>query len=260
MRITTPIDRPLQDEHVLAVDPDLRPDVSGVWRRRINPFTGRAVSDRALTAEQEARNGIQRLRGQSVTAGVITGLDSCWSRAPGRPQRARRCCSSCRGWRCPGTGRMWSSPARVASRSATCPSMRGPITWTRSPPARRRAAPIPARRCRMRMPRRLPTACSPVCDRHCPAASARSSPRSWPHRRRMICRASRCSWPNRSTPRSWRGPGMAARAIRATTPTMTCNASTAAVWYSRSGRPRCGPWPAVPIMRCRLRVPGGAIG
>lgn len=75
MRITNTIERPLQDEHVLAVDPPLRPEVSGVWRRRLNPFTGRAVSDRALTAEQEARNGIQRLRGQSVTAGIISGLD-----------------------------------------------------------------------------------------------------------------------------------------------------------------------------------------
>jgi len=75
MRITSAIDRPLQDEHVIAVDPPLRPELPGVWRRRINAFTGRALSDRALTAEQEARNGIQRLRGQSVTAGVINGLD-----------------------------------------------------------------------------------------------------------------------------------------------------------------------------------------
>ena len=75
MRIVSPIDRPLTDEHVIGVDPPLRPDQPGVWRRRINPFTGRSLSDRALTAEQEARSGIQRLRGQSVTAGIVSGLD-----------------------------------------------------------------------------------------------------------------------------------------------------------------------------------------
>jgi hypothetical protein len=75
MRITSAIDRPLQDEHVIGVDPPLRPELPDVWRRRINAFTGRSLSDRALTAEQETRAGIQRLRGQSVTAGVITGLD-----------------------------------------------------------------------------------------------------------------------------------------------------------------------------------------
>lgn len=75
MRILSAIDAPLADEHVIGTDPQLRPELPGVWRRRINPFTGRALSDRALTAEQKARAGIQRLRGQSVTAGVIAGLD-----------------------------------------------------------------------------------------------------------------------------------------------------------------------------------------
>ncbi len=75
MRITSTIDRPLRDEHVIGTDPPLRPELPGVWRRRINPFLGRALSDRALTAEQEARAGIQRLRGQGVTAGIINGLD-----------------------------------------------------------------------------------------------------------------------------------------------------------------------------------------
>jgi len=75
MRITSGIDRPIQDEHVIATDPPLRPELPGVWRRRINPFLGRALSDRALTAEQEVRAGMQRLRGQGVTAGVISGLD-----------------------------------------------------------------------------------------------------------------------------------------------------------------------------------------
>lgn len=75
MRIVSGIDVPLADEHVIGTDPKLAPSVPGHWRRRINPFTGRSLSDRALTAEQEVRAGMQRLRGQSVSAGVIGGLD-----------------------------------------------------------------------------------------------------------------------------------------------------------------------------------------
>jgi len=75
MRVVTGIDAALRDEHVIGTDPPLRPSLPDVWRRRINPFAGRALSDRALTAEQDARAGMQRLRGQSVTPGVIAGLD-----------------------------------------------------------------------------------------------------------------------------------------------------------------------------------------
>jgi hypothetical protein len=75
MRIVSTIDRPLRDEHVLAVDPPLRPELPDVWRRRINPFGGRALSAAALAAEQEVRSGVQLLRGQSVTAGIVSGLD-----------------------------------------------------------------------------------------------------------------------------------------------------------------------------------------
>src|SRR5262245_9510138 len=75
MRIVSGIDMPLADEHLIGTDPQLAPSVAGFWRRRINPFAGRSLSDRALTAEQEVRAGMQRLRGQSVSAGVIAGLD-----------------------------------------------------------------------------------------------------------------------------------------------------------------------------------------
>lgn len=75
MRIVSAIDPPLKDEHVLEVDPPLKPALPGEWRRRINPFTGRSLSDKALTAEQDYRGGIQRLRGQSLTAGAVFGLD-----------------------------------------------------------------------------------------------------------------------------------------------------------------------------------------
>jgi hypothetical protein len=75
MRIVSTIDRPLKDEHVLAVDPPLRPELPEFWRRRINPFGGRALSAAALAAEQQVRSGVQLLRGQSVTAGIVSGLD-----------------------------------------------------------------------------------------------------------------------------------------------------------------------------------------
>src|SRR5207247_4228149 len=65
---------PLSDEHVLSTDPVLAPELPNVWLRRMNAFAGRSVSADALTAEQEARAGRIRLRGQSVTAGVVRGL------------------------------------------------------------------------------------------------------------------------------------------------------------------------------------------
>ena len=76
MRILSTVDRPFADEHVIGTDPPMKPELPGVWRRRINPFTGRALSDRAMTAEQDYRAGMQRLRGQSVTPGILSGLDA----------------------------------------------------------------------------------------------------------------------------------------------------------------------------------------
>jgi hypothetical protein len=75
MRIVSTINPALRDEHVIGTDPPLQPSLPGVWRRRINPFIGRSLSGVALTAEQDARAGMQRLRGQSVTAGIVTGMD-----------------------------------------------------------------------------------------------------------------------------------------------------------------------------------------
>ena len=74
MQILSGIRLPLSDEHVLSTDPVLAPELPNVWLRRMNAFAGRSVSADALTAEQEARAGRIRLRGQSVTAGVVRGL------------------------------------------------------------------------------------------------------------------------------------------------------------------------------------------
>ena len=75
MDVTAKIRRPLADEHVIGTDPPLRPNLADVWRRRINPFAGRAVSDRALTAEQDVRSGMQRIVGLSLAPGTVEGLE-----------------------------------------------------------------------------------------------------------------------------------------------------------------------------------------
>src|SRR5262249_9625069 len=74
MQIVSGIGLPLADEHVLSADPNLASELPDVWLRRMNAFPGRSVSADALTAEQEARAGRIRLRGQSISAGVVRGL------------------------------------------------------------------------------------------------------------------------------------------------------------------------------------------
>jgi hypothetical protein len=75
MDVTHKIRRPLADEHVIGIDPPMRPELPGVWRRRINPFAGRALSDKALTAEQDSRSGLQRLQGLALAPGTVEGLE-----------------------------------------------------------------------------------------------------------------------------------------------------------------------------------------
>lgn len=74
MQIVAGITLPLQDEHVLATDPLMAPQLPGVWRKRLRAFTGRSLTADALTAEQDARCGLAVLRGQSVAPGVVRGL------------------------------------------------------------------------------------------------------------------------------------------------------------------------------------------
>jgi hypothetical protein len=74
MDVTQPITRSFADEHVIGTDPPMRPELSGYWRRRINAFAGRALSDKAMTAEQDLRSGMQRLYGLSLNSGVVEGL------------------------------------------------------------------------------------------------------------------------------------------------------------------------------------------
>lgn len=87
----TPIRPHFGDEHVVGVDPPIRPNTGTFWRRRIRPFTGRALSHVALEAERQTLSGLQRLRGQSVSHGTIAGLEVSLSRdAIGAPLDAAR--------------------------------------------------------------------------------------------------------------------------------------------------------------------------
>lgn len=76
----TPIRPHFGDEHVVGVDPPIRPNTGTFWRRRIRPFTGRVLSHVALEAERQTLSGLQRLRGQSVSHGTIAGLEVSASR------------------------------------------------------------------------------------------------------------------------------------------------------------------------------------
>lgn len=71
----TPISNPLPDEHIVDVYPELKPDGIDTWLRRLNLFTGRSLSDRALSAEQAGRAGRLALLGQTLSPGVVTGLE-----------------------------------------------------------------------------------------------------------------------------------------------------------------------------------------
>lgn len=67
--------KPLTGEHVVGVYPTMKPEVEADWRRRLNFYTGRSLSDVALGAEQEGRAGRLATRGEMVSPGVVTGLE-----------------------------------------------------------------------------------------------------------------------------------------------------------------------------------------
>ena len=71
----TPIDNPVDGEWLLDVKPVMAPETDSGWHRRLQYFTGRSLSHTALIAEQSGRTGRQTLMGQSVSKGIITGLD-----------------------------------------------------------------------------------------------------------------------------------------------------------------------------------------
>jgi hypothetical protein len=71
----TPILKPFEGERVVGVSPVPSARVDD-WNRRLNLFTGRALSDTALTVGQNGTAGRLALRGQSKSTGVVTGLET----------------------------------------------------------------------------------------------------------------------------------------------------------------------------------------
>jgi hypothetical protein len=70
-----PIANSLNGEHLISVFPPMKPDANLGWNRRLNLFTGRTLTDKALITEQQGRSGQLALRGQMVSPGVVQGLE-----------------------------------------------------------------------------------------------------------------------------------------------------------------------------------------
>lgn len=71
----TPIQTPFEGEHVVGLSPAPAAQVTD-WNRRLNLFTGRALSATALIAEQDGQAGRLALRGQMVSPGIVAGLEA----------------------------------------------------------------------------------------------------------------------------------------------------------------------------------------
>jgi hypothetical protein len=81
----SPILKPLPGEGVVGADPPLGPFVPADWRRRLNCYVGRTLSDTALTAEQAERARRLATLGQKVSAGVVRGLAPALEPGTGDP-------------------------------------------------------------------------------------------------------------------------------------------------------------------------------
>jgi hypothetical protein len=71
----TPIKNPLSGERVVNVHPEIETFPEKDWRRRLNNYTGRALTHTALIAEQKWHSGRIASMGQLVSPGVIDGLE-----------------------------------------------------------------------------------------------------------------------------------------------------------------------------------------
>lgn len=85
-RFTTPAIR--ADEQVVHIHPEpaaqIGANAGAGWRRRLNVFPGRTLTDRGLAAEHAHRSGHLATRGRLLSPGVIAGLEADLS-----PDRAR---------------------------------------------------------------------------------------------------------------------------------------------------------------------------
>lgn len=82
-----PINDPVEGEQILAAIPEVKPVTETAWRRRLNLFAGRALSDTALRGEQEARAGRLATAGQTFSHGVVHGLQVALEAQTGSPVR-----------------------------------------------------------------------------------------------------------------------------------------------------------------------------
>ena len=71
----TPIFAPLPGEHLATVHPRMEPAAEVEWRRRLNFWTGRALTKSALEIEQTHRAARLAWRGRLVTPGIVHGLE-----------------------------------------------------------------------------------------------------------------------------------------------------------------------------------------
>ncbi|VAW63238.1 hypothetical protein MNBD_GAMMA09-499 [hydrothermal vent metagenome] len=71
-----PIKTPVSGEQVVGLHPELKTFTEKDWRRRINNYSGRALTHTALRIEQSGRSGRIATLGQIVSAGVISGLEA----------------------------------------------------------------------------------------------------------------------------------------------------------------------------------------
>ena len=71
----TTIKNPVPGEDLIGIEPDLLQQFDAGWRRRLSLFTGRALSTKALDAEQLYRAGRLAMLGQAVTPGTVSGLE-----------------------------------------------------------------------------------------------------------------------------------------------------------------------------------------
>src|SRR5580704_13879075 len=71
----TQIQDALSGEDLIAIEPELLQEAAAGWLQRLALFTGRTLSDTALTGEQQYRAGRLTMLGQAVTQGVVAGLD-----------------------------------------------------------------------------------------------------------------------------------------------------------------------------------------
>src|SRR5215469_10256686 len=70
----TLITNPLPGEALVGIDPELLSRVSVSWQHRLNLFTGRALTESALDAEQANHSGLLAMTGQMVSPGIVHGL------------------------------------------------------------------------------------------------------------------------------------------------------------------------------------------